>query len=45
MYAVFDGFEGLINNQVRFDASSRSSNGALNILGENFELDVRQWME
>ena len=45
MYAVFDGFEGLINNQVRLDASSRSSNDALKILGENFELDVREWLE
>ena len=44
MYAVFDGFEGLVNNQVRFDAflSLSESQDGLKLLGEKSELDVGQ---
>jgi 6-phosphofructokinase len=43
MFAVFDGFEGLINNQVRKISLQKIL--MMSILGEKFELDVSEWLE
>jgi 6-phosphofructokinase len=43
MFAVFDGFEGLINNQVRKISLRKIL--MMSILGEKFELGVSEWLE